>query len=470
MSPFTPVNPEWKCQNNAAARMHSLEGQGPQMVISVPFTYGEGKLDAFIPQITVEKTGIGDFHDVDNVTIRWEDSIDLATLYGFSDHEKQKRARLYRVSKSQKPTKKEQNRLESFREKLTQALGDHPQPPKVELHDTDHPTAASDPGHVTDVLLPGVPPANVHAEDHQISASVIPRLFSKSIRDVSDAHTPSVNDAPTPGPSDAEHYGSNLIPTKHTYLARSVLPSPPLSSGEPTPPATPQEQLLPDTFRRSTPQAEPTISYLWTQWDHTIPDPKIISAPRSSSTKETPHRTAHESTIPLTANPPCDRPPLLDLKFRRTSRGISRVYRAKALPPLLSTRLPSGLHADRLFARPQTDHENDTDTELARDALAEPEAAEQSQKREKEAEDLAQQQYDATARNNWRLAAIPTPTSTPSADAPSSFTRLAVLRAATSLVRSHAAKREGCKLSSLSVRFDDTAARRDLAEWRGCGE
>lgn len=344
MSPFTPVNPEWKCQNSAAARMHSLEGEGPQMVVGVPFTYGEGKLDASIPQTTVEKTEIGDSHDVHYVTIPWQDSIDIATLYGFSGHEKPKRVRPYRVSKSQKSTKKKQNRLESLREKLTQALGDHPQPPKVELHYTDYPTAASDPGHVTDVLLPGVPSANVHAEDHQISALVIPQPFSKTIRDVSDAHSPCVNDAPTPGSCDAERYGSDLIPTKHTCLARSVLPSPPLRSGEPTPPTTPQEQLLPDTLRQDTPQAEPMISYLWTQLDHTVlPTPG--SFPPHAHPQSNKHHTA------MSTSPPYLSPQTLLATALHSSTSNSDEFPRELAEHIAPKRSrPSSAHFSRLVA------------------------------------------------------------------------------------------------------------------------
>lgn len=268
MSPFTPVNPEWKCQKNAASQLHSpaLQSESPVTIHGVPFVHGEGSPDADTPKSMVEETRTADFHDVDNVARPWEDFINLATLYGFSGPEMPKRARVCRVNKGRESTKKEQKRLEWLREKLTHALGDHSHAPDIQVCDRNPPAAAQDPGHVAETLLTDVSSADVDTEEHQIPAPPLPSPFDEPAEDITDAHTPLVGNLPNPRSHDAKHYRPVLDATKHMYLARSALPSPPPSSDESTAPATstPQEQLLsdpPHTYRHSTLHAKPKFSY-----------------------------------------------------------------------------------------------------------------------------------------------------------------------------------------------------------------
>ncbi|KAK5096231.1 hypothetical protein LTR70_003132 [Exophiala xenobiotica] len=459
MSPFTPVNPEWKRQKNAASQLHSLQGECSVTIHDVPFAQDEGSPDADTPKSMVEETRTADPYGVDNGAHLWEDFIDLATLYGFSRPEKSKRDRVCRVNKGRESTKKEQKRLERLREKLTRALGDHSHAPDIEVCDRNRPPAAQDSECIAATLIPDVPPADIDAEGHQPPALSITPPLGEPTEDIPNAHTPLIDNVSTS--HDAKHYSPTLDATKHMYLAHSALPSPPPSSSESTAPTTPQEHLPsnnPHDHHHGVFHTKPKISHQWIQVDHTVPsDAKAARA--ASSFTEIPYCRAYRSTTTL------HRPPLLNLKFRPISPGISRAYPTKTLPPppLLSAHLPFSL----LPTPHATKSPIDTlpKTKIAKQPQPQPQPHTQA-----EAELPAQHQYEATATatNNRKLAALPTPTPTTHAHAGTapSFTRVAVLRAATRLAKMHS-QREKAEGRRVSVRFDEEDARRDLAEWRG---
>ncbi|KAK5069688.1 hypothetical protein LTR64_008128 [Lithohypha guttulata] len=190
---------------------------------------------------------------------------------------------------------------------------------------------------------------------------------------------------------------------------------------------------------------------------------KTLPSPPSSSDESTiiihnpapsnrPHtRKLTSTTIPLAIPSHIElsfHSSLLTIRLRPTTLTTSRAFPVKTLPPLLSPSLPPTIPSETFDPRTElyTSSPISTSTLLLN-----------------QNNPASDKVFEEAASRAWKVAMTPAPDLESSGDAPSAFVRVAVLRAATALVRRRRQERVR------KVAFDERQARRVLAEWKGLG-
>ena len=341
----------------------------------------------------------------------WEDLIDIACLYGFKPHDRKNHGSLCRACKSRSSRCTKHIRPKRLSTTPAQILSSESQ-----MHSEDRPrTAAITPSYSARpsmLHLPSIPVTmntdlhNKVLSSHHLEAGT----FAYNILFLD--HNPAYDFV-------EHHEHPSPLRFQSTQPAKS-LPNPPWSSHSDGNLADNPHKLFPSeaTNRNHTRQPEPATA----QTSSTIyVDTSPVSPPKPTYIK------GPNPTVPI-AHP---RTPLLTLKFRPVSPGLSRALPRTVLPPLLKVDLPSGLSALplRKYPRNSCEPSRDDDDEAIADEFAK--QLRETQRRQQGQDEVEREGYEEHASQMRTAAAIPTVASqTPS-------TKLAVLRAAGRLAENH---------------------------------
>lgn len=131
MPSLTPVNPEWKRQttNQYEPQLHTTSDEDERSQTDQEYIDHEADLETERPSPTIEETQMDTPNSSEGVLRLWEDSIDVAHLYGFSGHENTKSGRISKDRsghKSEARRKQRSWRRETF-EDLTLAYEQIPE-------------------------------------------------------------------------------------------------------------------------------------------------------------------------------------------------------------------------------------------------------------------------------------------------------------------------------------------------------